>query len=82
MPTGFMPKDGIYAPVSNCFLDFRMQILNRWGQVLYSGMEGWDGLFRGDEVPTGIYSYVLTYQYLMDGSNQFEEIQGVFKLIR
>jgi hypothetical protein len=45
-------------------------------------MEGWDGLFRGDEVPTGIYSYVLTYQYLMDGSNQFEEIQGVFKLIR
>jgi hypothetical protein len=82
MPTGFMPKDGIYAPVSNCFLDFRMQILNRWGQVVYSGVEGWDGLFRGDEAPRGNYSYVLSYQYPMEGSNQFEEIQGVFTLIR
>lgn len=82
MPTGFMPKDGLYAPVSNCNLDFRMQILNRWGQVVYSGTEGWNGYFKGEEAPVGNYSYVLTYQFPFEGSNQIEEIQGVFTLIR
>lgn len=82
MPTGFMPKDGLYAPVSNCFLDFRMQVLNRWGQVIYSGTEGWDGQFKGEDAPVGNYSYVLTYQYPSEGSNLTEEIQGVFTLIR
>lgn len=82
MPTGFMPKDGIYAPISNCFLDFRMQVLNRWGQVVYSGADGWDGLFRGEDAPIGNYSYVLTYHYPFEGKNHIEEIQGVFTLIR
>jgi gliding motility-associated-like protein len=59
-----------------------MQILNRWGQVVYSGSEGWDGLFRGEEAPVGNYSYVVTYQYPKEGINQIEEIQGVFTLIR
>lgn len=82
MPTGFMPKDGLYLPVSNCLLDFRMQVLNRWGQVVYSGSDGWDGQFNGNEAPVGNYSYVVTYQYPLEGSNQIEEIQGVFTLIR
>ncbi|TDQ19183.1 SprB-like repeat protein [Algoriphagus boseongensis] len=82
MPTGFMPKDGSYEPVSNCSVLFDMKVFDRWGNLIYSGTEGWDGELKGQEAPIGTYSYRLVYYYPMNGEELFEEIQGVFTLIK
>jgi PKD repeat protein len=82
MPTGFKPQDGSFKPVSNCSLDFRMQVFNKWGQVVYWGSEGWDGMLKGKEAPVGTYSYTVIYQFPVNGELQVEEIHGGFVLIR
>ncbi|SDA43652.1 PKD domain-containing protein [Algoriphagus alkaliphilus] len=82
MPTGFKPQDGSFKPVSNCYLDFRMQVFNKWGQVVYWGTEGWDGMLKGKEAPVGTYSYRVIYQFPVNGEFQVEEIHGGFALIR
>jgi gliding motility-associated-like protein len=41
-----------------------LQILNRWGQELYKGIEGWDGAFQGKIVSPGTYFYIVTFKDL------------------
>lgn len=36
-----------------------IQIFNRWGQLLYTGNEGWDGKYKGNTVSPGTYYYML-----------------------
>lgn len=35
-------------------------ILNRWGQKMYEGVEGWDGMVFGTEAAPGTYFYIVT----------------------
>jgi gliding motility-associated-like protein len=35
-------------------------ILNRWGQVMYEGTDGWDGRINGVEATPGTYFYIIT----------------------
>jgi len=56
----FSPGDFIKAEISN----FRLTIFNRWGQQLYTTTEqseGWDGRMNGEDMPTGVYVYVLSF---------------------
>ncbi len=82
MPTGYMPKDGLFGPVSNCSVDFTLQVWDRWGQVIYLGNEGWDGTVRGNDAPVGSYTYQLTYSYTIEGIPEQVSNRGVFTLIR
>jgi gliding motility-associated-like protein len=77
MPNAFNPKEapGKFTGVSNCVVNFSMVIYNRWGQLVYSGNEGWDGTFAGDNAPTDTYAYATTYSYLMEGNT----VQVIFK---
>ncbi len=39
-----------------------LRVYNRWGQqVFYSNEKetGWDGTFKGQPAPTGVYAYTL-----------------------
>ena len=39
-----------------------LKIFNRWGQKVYSSngsQEGWDGTFAGENVPAGVYVYII-----------------------
>lgn len=38
---------------------FDIVILNRWGQELYKGIDGWDGRYEGSKVSPGTYFYIL-----------------------
>lgn len=82
MPTGFKPADGLFEPVSNCGVNFQIQVFDRWGNVAYSGSQGWNGEIKGKEAPTGTYHYRLVYFYTLSGQEMAEENQGSFILLR
>lgn len=83
-PTAFTPDgDGI----NDIFLggekfrnrEFHLEIFNRWGNRIYYGESGWDGKYRGQDVPPGTYSYVVILKQ-SDGSSR--TIKGTVTLIR
>jgi len=42
--------------------DFQIEIYNRWGQMVYKSIDlsnGWDGTFKGKNLPTGTYVYKI-----------------------
>jgi len=85
MPTGFYPKgvgiDGIYKPISNCPVSFHLYIYNRWGELIYTGSEGWDGIVLGDYALSGTYTYFLEYMYEIDEIKYNVQKRGLFTLI-
>ncbi|WP_111669987.1 PKD domain-containing protein [Algoriphagus litoralis] len=84
MPTGFDPRqnEGLYQGVSNCEVNFELLIYNRWGQLIYSGVTGWDGKINGENAGTGTYSYFARYSYVLEGKQEFVEKRGSFLLVR
>ncbi len=45
---------------------FNMQVLNRWGQIVFETTSntgrGWDGYFKGEQQPDGVYIYQITIE--------------------
>jgi gliding motility-associated-like protein len=68
-PNAFSPNnDGIndhFRPVCRGFLlSFHVFIFNLWGQQLYESRDpgfGWDGSFKGQPCPLGVYTYIAEY---------------------
>jgi hypothetical protein len=82
MPTGYNPQEGPYFPVFSCAITYKIMIWNRWGQLVYSGSEGWNGNISGAESLLGGYSYLLQFNYVQNGITQAGELSGGFVLIR
>jgi gliding motility-associated-like protein len=82
MPTGFIPSQGPYAPIASCQITYKLMIYDRWGQLVHSGTEGWDGGFQGGEMPQGVYTFVLSYQYNTADGIKSSEKMGAFTLIK
>lgn len=90
MPNAFNPTDDSngdgepdrFTGVSNCVVNFSMVIYNRWGQLVYSGNEGWNGTFAGANAPTDTYAYATTYSYLMEGNTVQVTFKGSVLLVR
>jgi gliding motility-associated-like protein len=84
MPTGFNPNsdDNLFEGVSNCEIDYELFIYNRWGQLIYTGREGWNGFTLDKEAPTGTYSFMMTYSFLLENKIEVVEKRGTFTLIR
>lgn len=70
-PTGFSPnKDGIndvFHPLySEALSYYELSIYNRWGELIYSSknpQEGWDGNYKNEAAPSGIYTYTVQYKF-------------------
>ena len=82
MPTGFIPDDGLFGPVSNCEIPFMLKIFNRWGSLVYSGDMGWDGKVNGEDAPVGSYTFMFLFEGNVNGELVRDEYKGVFTLIR
>ncbi|MCD4747606.1 MAG: gliding motility-associated C-terminal domain-containing protein, partial [Bacteroidales bacterium] len=44
---------------------FRMQIYNRWGQLIFETdnvNKGWDGTYKGKACPMGLYVWIIYYE--------------------
>jgi gliding motility-associated-like protein len=71
IPNAFTPNnDGLndtFKAVSRCpsLSYFRMQIFNRWGEMLYESDDigkGWDGRKNGTPCPGDVYVYRIVYR--------------------
>ncbi len=71
IPTAFSPnrdgKNEYFRPVTGgiALLDYTMLIYNRWGQKIFETnnfVEGWDGTHKGSDIPSGMYTYFITYR--------------------
>jgi gliding motility-associated-like protein len=65
-PNAFSPDgDGIndlFKISGQGMVDFQIEIYNRWGQMVYKSIDlskGWDGTFKGKNLPTGTYVYKI-----------------------
>jgi gliding motility-associated-like protein len=72
IPTAFNPNSDvesnrIWKP-SNVFArtdSYEMFIMNRWGEKVFSTTnvnEGWDGTYKGEPQPMGVYTFFLKYR--------------------
>jgi len=77
IPNAFTPliKDGsndIFMP------NVDLKIINRWGQELYKGTDGWDGNFDGKPVSPGTYFYIIK---ILGTKGEESYINGIVTLI-
>ena len=84
IPTGYNPEkdEDLFEGISNCELNFNLWIFNRWGQLIYSGTQGWDGLINGVNAIQGTYTYLIQYYFPLEGEMKTVEKRGNFTLIR
>ena len=87
-PTAFSPgSDTIndtFKPVAKNIYSFTMNIFNRWGQLIYTTnnvSQGWDGTFRGEDCPIGVYTFEATYAPSLRNDVQRSQ-RGSFRLLR
>ncbi|MBN3518878.1 PKD domain-containing protein [Algoriphagus lutimaris] len=82
MPSGFLPSEGFYEPISNCPITYQLLIWDRWGQLIYSGNEGWSGELKGRSVDSGVFTYKITYEFSLENGLGSDSETGTFTLIR
>jgi gliding motility-associated-like protein len=85
IPNVFSPNgDGlndVFQPAMRGFAESDFVIYNRWGERIYQSRDniGWDGTYRGQPVPEGVYMYTLSVLNLF-GEKQF--FNGTVVLMR
>jgi len=86
IPNSFSPNgDGvneIFNVYGNALARVKMLVFNRWGEKIFESVNqnfGWDGRYRGELVPPGVYVYSVEAIYL-DGKKI--ERTGSINLIR
>ncbi len=86
-PNAFSPdSDGIndfFKISGQGILDFQIEIYNRWGQMVYKSddlSKGWNGTFKGKNLPTG--SYVYKIKTIQNGNGEELVKTGTVALVR
>ena len=71
IPNAFTPdNDGI----NDIFLKgYEVKIINRWGELLYNGSDGWDGSYKGKKVAPGTYFFIAS---IPDYDKNMKTIKG------
>jgi gliding motility-associated-like protein len=88
IPNVFTPNgDGVnekFTVVGAERADFKMEIFNRWGELIHSStdvFDGWDGRYGGRDVPDGTYIYVVQYRSVC-GDKGFKLQKGHVTVLR
>jgi gliding motility-associated-like protein len=86
IPNAFTPNDDgkndVFLVRASRISEYKIQILNRWGQVVYASERldlGWDGTTNGQPAQEGVYSYVVYYR---DFDGYFLTKTGTLTLMR
>ncbi|WJK45483.1 gliding motility-associated C-terminal domain-containing protein [Chitinophagaceae bacterium DXS] len=87
MPTGFTPNgdknNDVFRPAAyGKISDYKLQIYNRWGQLLFESEvpgKGWDGTYGGKDQPVATYVWQMFYKNAQ-GESRYKK--GTIVLIR
>jgi gliding motility-associated-like protein len=63
---------------------WNFKIYNRWGEIIFQSTdqnEFWNGTYKGQKAPDGIYNYHLIYESC-ESSDNVHELHGFVTLIR
>lgn len=87
VPKAFVPgsqnPDQFFEIFGHDFINFRMTIYNRWGEVIYyteDPKQPWDGYYGGELMPVGVYPWVIDFQDL-NGVQQ-PTLEGSVTIVR
>lgn len=94
VPEAFIPNDQ-NDTLNNVFLSyqenpfpystFSLQVFDRWGEKVFETEDpktGWDGNFRGDPMPAGVYLYSLHWEAVFDEKKYENTLKGQILLLR
>jgi gliding motility-associated-like protein len=86
VPNTFTPnndgKNDIFYVYGNTIAKMRLRVYNQWGQFIYESLNiqnGWDGTFKGQIQPNGVYVYYLEADF-NDGTKTTKK--GTITLLR
>ncbi len=86
-PNSFTPngdgKNDFFMPVYDNIQTYSLLVFDRWGTMLFESNDvesGWDGNFKGQPLPTGVYVFLATYSNEQSGIS--ETIRGTLTLLR
>ena len=96
IPEAFTPNNDNLNDYFEVFgkhaIDFEMQIFDRWGQIMYqinakdiedlTQSDFWDGTYKGKQVPTGAYVWIIRYSSPIDKTAKQTQKTGSFMIIR
>ena len=88
MPNAFTPNyDGlndVFKPVYDCHpKDYQVKIYDRYGALVFESTQpdkGWNGKNRNNEMPAGVYVWVMKYQH--PGTKEIIRKNGIVTLLR
>ena len=85
IPNAFTPGksiNNIFKVYGSGIYDFQLYIYDRWGMLMFSTNDmdiGWDGTYKNELAPTGVYVYKIQYK---NTSNQIKQKAGSMTLLR
>ena len=89
LPNAFSPngddENEEFKAVTDCNLNFSMQIFNEWGAITFATTDitqGWDGTLEGKPALISKYSYIVFYSGSINGVSFEETLRGTLRLIR
>ncbi|MBC7486704.1 MAG: gliding motility-associated C-terminal domain-containing protein [Cytophagaceae bacterium] len=69
IPNAFTPgisnSDQVFTVFGKHFYNYKMVVFNRWGEAIFETTDkniGWDGKYLGEDMPTGVYPVIITYE--------------------
>ncbi|MDB5255974.1 MAG: large protein, partial [Chitinophagaceae bacterium] len=69
IPNAFTPgisnSDQVFNVFGTHFYNYKMVVFNRWGEAIFETTDrlmGWDGKYLGEDMPTGVYPVIITYE--------------------
>ncbi|MFM1810142.1 MAG: hypothetical protein RLZZ382_1367, partial [Bacteroidota bacterium] len=90
VPNTFTPDgdqfNNVFKPIFTSGFDptgYNLSIYNRWGELLFESLsheEGWPGYYGGLKVPTGVYTYTITF--FDKKENRLRVLEGHVNLLR
>jgi gliding motility-associated-like protein len=90
VPNSFTPNgDGLNdvfrAVVTGELLNFRLDIFNRWGEIVHTSIDptiGWDGRVNGSIAQDGVYVWTINYKAITDQGISQDRLVGHVSLLR
>jgi len=75
-------NNDIFHPVGNGVMEYKLQIFNKWGELLFESTDfniGWDGYYQGELLPQDVYVWKIEAKF---SNGKVIERMGDVTLIR